>query len=99
MLQKKALDLMPTVTKYVSIPLVAHGLSDLTQTDLYTFVGPAARGPFDAAAHIISDLERDMPLRVQDANGSPEFTQFRVTHPLNGLTLRSTISALVVQAP
>ena len=66
MLEKKAMELMPSATKDTSLSKVSIGLTALSRTSLAHFVSLSSRGGFDAACEIINQLERGLPIKVED---------------------------------
>jgi hypothetical protein len=65
-LEKKALELMPSATKDTTLSKVVVGLGALSRSSLAHFVSLSSRGGFDAASEIINQLERGLPIKVED---------------------------------
>jgi hypothetical protein len=66
MLEKKALELMPSPSKQTSLTKVSVGLAALARSSLAQFVSLSSRGGFDAATAHINQLERDLPIKVEE---------------------------------
>jgi len=73
MLEKKAMELMPSPSKQTSLAKVSVGLAALSRSSLAQFVSLSSRGGFDAAAAHINNLERDLPIKVEEQrNGAQQ---------------------------
>ena len=63
-LERKALDVMPSATKETSLTMVSVSLASLAGGPLANLVAHSAQGSFNAAMQMINSLERDLPIRV-----------------------------------
>ena len=69
LLETKAMELMPTEIKVRTISEVCMGFADLGRSSLAAFVTSSSRGSFDAAAMMMNQIERDLPLKMDEISG------------------------------
>ena len=70
MLQRRAMELMPSARKATDASTVSEGLAAIQASEEYDFVSEAARRPFDAASMVIETILRKMPVKVNNPEGS-----------------------------
>lgn len=69
LLEKMAMDLMPTADKDKTLSGVCQGFAVLGRSPLASFVTASSKGPFQAAAQMLNQLERDLPLKMDEVSG------------------------------
>lgn len=69
LLETKAMELMPNESNVRSVSEVCMGLAGLGRSSLAAFVSSSSRGSFDAAAAMMNQIERDLPLKMDEISG------------------------------
>ena len=76
---------MPSENTVRTIPEVVTGLGALSRSPLATFVSSSSRGPFDAATMMMNQIERDLPVKVDDHTGIHLGKQKTTVNGLNNI--------------
>ena len=63
------MELMPNESNVRSVSEVCMGLAGLGRSSLAAFVSSSSRGSFDAAAAMMNQIERDLPLKMDEISG------------------------------
>ena len=69
-LEQKCLDLMTSEKKDTSLLMVAMGMTSLSRSSLANFVSLSSKGGFEAAHQLINQLERDLPIKMDETHGT-----------------------------
>ena len=69
LLETKAMELMPNESNVRSVSEVCMGLAGLGRSSLAAFASSSSRGSFDAAAAMMNQIERDLPLKMDEISG------------------------------